>query len=249
MTGHRPGILVVPAAQFGVAAADAFLSLLANGGSAVVGLPTGNTAIPFYAALRERAAGPGNPLGQVRRAFAIDEYVCARDHRAANRAFFAKHWSPIAGAPPVEQFEPEASDLPAEAARFGDLLAAVGGLDIAIVGIGRNGHLAFNDPPSGPATSTRVVELAAESRSAAASTFGPTVPRQGLTLGLSELLAAAHVLLLANGAAKAAIVERAFAGPVAESCPASFLQHHHSLTAVLDEPAASALPPSVQVFR
>ncbi|MGH2632241.1 MAG: glucosamine-6-phosphate deaminase [Tepidiformaceae bacterium] len=241
MTAVSPRLVITPAEAFGRAAADEFVRLISELDALVVGLPTGNTPLSVYAALHEMAEARPGLLATIRRAFAIDEYVCPRDHPASNRAFFARHWSTIPGAPPVEQFDPEAAALDAEAVRMVAELAGAGGLDIAVVGVGTNGHLAFNEPGSAVDSTARLVQLAPESRVASARTFGPDAPRQGLTLGLSELLGARRVLLLANGPAKATIVARALRGPVTSDCPASFLQQHQGLTVVLDEAAAGRL--------
>jgi len=239
MKSAPPRIVVTGAEDFGRTAATAILELLATFHTPVVGLPTGHTPVPVYAALHEMAGQRPGPLA-ITRAFAIDEYVCPRDDPAANRAFFAQHWSTIPGAPPVEQFDPEAPNLAVEAERVAALLARAGGLDLAVAGIGTNGHLAFNEPGTTADSTARVVELAPESRKAA-SAFGPEPPHRGLTLGMRELLGARRVLLLANGRGKAAVIERALRGPVSNACPASFLQRHGALTVVLDTAAASGL--------
>ncbi len=109
-----------------------------------------------------------------------------------------------------------------------------------MLGIGPNGHLAFNEPGSARDSTARVVTLHPESRASAAACWGDETPTLGLTLGLVELLAAPSVLLLADGAAKAGIVARALRGPISPDCPASFLQEHPNVTVILDEAAATA---------
>lgn len=205
----------------------------------VVGLATGQTPTALYEALREGATAGRIDVSRWR-PFAIDEYVCRCDHGCANRAFFERYWDTIPGAAPVVQFEPEAADLMAEAQRFGRLLAEAGGLEVVVLGIGMNGHLAFNEPGSLRDTPARAVTLSPESRSSAARCFAE-VPTQGLTLGLAELLGARRVLLLANGGEKAGVVRRALEGPIGSACPASFVRDHPGATVVLDEAAASHL--------
>lgn len=223
---------VVPAGAFGEAAAAAFLELCARrGAQPLVGLATGNTPTAMYQAL----AGRGLPGV---RAFAVDEYVGPREHACSNRAYFRSYWEPLPGAGVVEQFDPGAADLDQECERVAAAVPAGGGLDLVVLGIGLNGHLAFNEPGSARDCPARVVELHRESRTAAARCWGAAAPRQGMTLGLRELLGAKAVLLLANGEAKAAIVARALQGEVGPECPASWLQEHPDLTVVLDEAAA-----------
>lgn len=234
-------LVVVPPETFGTECCARFLALAAPFASPVVGLPTGRTPVPLFQTLSDRVQSGATSLARYD-AFAIDEYGVDNPlHPCANRAFFARYWDAITGTKPVHQFDPATPDRAAEAQRFAAELAAAGGLDVAVVGIGTNGHLAFNEPGSRPKDRARAVDLAPESRAAASTCFGDATPTWGLTLGLAELLAARRVLLLANGRAKADIVRRALEGPIGPECPASFLQRHPQLTVVLDSDAASAL--------
>ncbi|MEX0749225.1 MAG: 6-phosphogluconolactonase, partial [Dehalococcoidia bacterium] len=108
---------------------------------------------------------------------------------------------------------------------------------------GTNGHVAFNEPGSTRDSHARTVDLAPASREVHAATFGSidAVPDRGMTLGMSDLLAARAVLVLASGAHKAAIVRDAIEGPETEDVPASLLRSHADLTWVLDEAATSQL--------
>ncbi|MCC7366716.1 MAG: 6-phosphogluconolactonase [Dehalococcoidia bacterium] len=233
-------IRIVPSLDFATASLDAFLELVDEFPSPAVGLATGNTPLGLYHALGRAVMDGAVSVGQVR-PFAIDEYVVARHHPCSNREFFERHWETIEDAAPVAQFDPEAPDLAAEAARFAAALAAAGGLDVAVLGIGTNGHLAFNEPGSTAECRARVVELADGTREAVKGCFGAESPRAGLTLGMAELLGARAVLLLANGASKAGVVARALRGVPSPECPASLLQGHERLLVVLDEDAARAL--------
>ncbi|MBE0609121.1 MAG: glucosamine-6-phosphate deaminase [Dehalococcoidia bacterium] len=234
-----PRVDVVPAARFAGAALDELIALATRYAHPVVGLPTGKTPVGLYGELA-RLAAQGQADVRLWRPFAIDEYCGPRNHPCSNRSFFSLHWSAIPGAAAVEQFDPEAADLEAEAAAFAGQLAEAGGLDIAVLGIGPNGHLAFNEPGSARDSTARVVTLHPESRASGAACWGDETPTLGLTLGLVELLAAPSVLLLADGAAKAGIVARALRGPISPDCPASFLQEHPNVTVILDEAAATA---------
>lgn len=234
-----PRVDVVPAARFARASLDGLMALAARYEHPVVGLPTGRTPVGLYGELARLAAG-GHADVRTWRPFAIDEYVGTRNHPCSNRAFFVRHWNPISGAAAVQQFDPEAVEPEAEASRFTGWLAKAGGLDIAVLGIGMNGHVAFNEPGSVRDSTARVVALHSESRASAAACWGDETPTRGLTLGLAELLAAPSVLLLADGAPKAGIVARALLGPISPDCPASFLQEHPDVTVILDEAAATA---------
>ncbi|MGI8925660.1 MAG: 6-phosphogluconolactonase [Tepidiformaceae bacterium] len=225
---------------FGDAAADALLEAASGVRAPVVGLATGNTPLALYDALARRVQ-QGEAAVSAWRPFAIDEYGGARGHPCSNRSYFARHWDSIPGARPVLQFEPQAADPAAEAARFRAALAAAGGLDVVLLGIGRNGHFAFNEPGSARDSVTRLADLAPETRAAASACWGELTPRSGYTLGLGEILAARRVVLLADGHAKAAIVARALAGPIGPECPASFLREHPAAVVVLDVAAAAGL--------
>ncbi len=231
-------VIVVEPERFGDAALEAVFRATADIASPVVGLATGKTPVPLYAALRARAGAEW--VARVR-PFAIDEYGGRRDHPCANRAYFALHWGAIPGAAAVEQFDPDAPDRAVECNRLATALEAAGGLDLVVLGIGTNGHLAFNEPGSGPGTSARAVRLTEASMAAARGCWGLETPDTGLTLGLAELLGARRAVLLATGPAKAAIVAEALEGPEGPHCPASYLQGHPATVVVLDTGAAALL--------
>ena len=235
-----PSLHAVPAAGFGRASAAVLLSRTTRFARPVIGLPTGSTPLGLYAELGELASRGGLDIS-LWRPFAIDEYMGPRQHPCSNYSYFARHWDGIPGAPAVQQFDPQSPDPEVEAASFAARLSAAGGLDIAVLGIGLNGHVAFNEPGSGADSSARPVRLHEESRRSAAACWGAGTPERGLTLGMAELLAARSVILLASGASKAGIIARALRGAVSPECPASFLQQHGDLVVVLDEQAASGL--------
>ena len=233
-------LLVVESAEFGSASVAALLQAIEGVPSPVVGLPTGNTPVPLYVAL-QAAVRSGEVDISGWRPFAIDEYGGPRNHPCSNGKFFERYWEAIPGAGPVEQFDPEAADLVRECARMSGLLARAGGLDVAILGIGMNGHLAFNEPGSDRNSTVRRAELRESSRNSASACWGEETPAWGLTLGLRELLGARSVVVLANGAPKAQIVARALNDPQSPECPASMARSHQSSRWVLDTLAASML--------
>ena len=202
-----------------------------------MGLPTGNTPIPLYEEMRS-VSKRGELDVSSWRPFAIDEYGCPRNHPCSNRAFFARYWDTIASAPAIEQFDPEAAGPEEECLRIGRLLAGAGGLGVALLGVGMNGHLAFNEPGSTRNCSVRRMHLHEASRTSARACWGDDPPRWGLTLGLRELLGARTVLVMANGAAKAEIVRLALEGPVSADVPVSLVREHPRAIFVLDEAAA-----------
>ena len=235
-----PSVRVVPAGAFGDACLAALVEAVGGRPSPAVGLPTGNTPVPLYTAL-DSAVRAGRLGVADWRPIAIDEYGGPPGHVCSNGAFFRRHWDTIPGAPMVAQFDPSAEDRHAEAARLAAVVADGGGLDVALLGIGLNGHLAFNEPGSLRESTARVVELHAASRQSARACWGDATPTWGLTLGLRELLGAQRVVVMANGPAKAEIVRRAIEGPQSEDCPASLAKPGAATAWMLDEDAAALL--------
>ena len=131
-------------------------------------------------------------------------------------------------------------DAQAECRRFNEKIEGFGGIDLMLLSIGGNGHIAFNEPGAPFGSHIRVVELTQSTLCAKADLFGGmgNVPRRGLTLGIADVMAARHILLVAKGAHKADVVRRALEGPVTEDVPASVLQLHPHLDVLLDEAAA-----------
>jgi glucosamine-6-phosphate deaminase len=116
---------------------------------------------------------------------------------------------------------------------------AAGGLSLTVLGLGVNGHIAFNEPGSHHDSRTRVVELAAATRRANAPHFpGGHVPRRAITMGIGTILESRSIVLLASGAGKAEAVERLRAGRVSEAFPASALHRHADVTVLVDRAAA-----------
>lgn len=232
-------VRVVAAEAFGAKCLRALVDGVGTREDPVIGLPTGNTPVALYETLRAAVTGGRLDISGWR-PFAIDEYGGPRDHPCSNRAFFAKYWDVIPGVVPVEQFDPEAEDLEAECERMRAALANAGGLTVSLLGIGMNGHLAFNEPGSALDTSVRKTDLHEASRESARTCWGEKTPTWGLTLGLGELLSAPATVVMANGAAKAVIVARAVRGPETPDLPASFVRGKNALW-LLDNAAASGL--------
>jgi glucosamine-6-phosphate deaminase len=136
-----------------------------------------------------------------------------------------------------------ASDLAAACAEYERQIAAAGGIDLQLLGIGRDGHIAFNEPGSSLASRTRPKHLTAETIADNARFFDSDseVPRLAVTMGVGTILEAGCLLLLATGASKAAAVAAAVEGPLTASVTASALQLHRRAIFVLDEAAAGQL--------
>jgi glucosamine-6-phosphate deaminase len=138
-----------------------------------------------------------------------------------------------------------------EAARFDRAMATAGGLDVCVLGIGRNGHIAFNEPAARLKRRTHRQRLTMATRRDNAAAFGGppgAVPQNALTMGMGAILNAREVVLIATGASKAAIVRRSLTGRITSRVPASLLQRHSRLTVLLDRQAAAGLKKTSGVF-
>ena len=223
-------------------AADAFCAVVRAKPAAALGLASGKTPLGLYAEL-ERRVGRGEIDLTQATAFAIDElYGVPREHPATNTTYFRRELSGVL-LRTLHVMDSEAPEADEECSRFLRRIADAGGLDLVVLGIGTNGHLAFNEPGSSFDSRARKAALERSSREPYAPHFGSleATPAFGLTLGIADLLAAPRALLLASGADKAEAVALAFDGPVTEAVPASALQRHADVTVVLNREAASEL--------
>ncbi|MFP3579189.1 glucosamine-6-phosphate deaminase [Arthrobacter sp. fls2-241-R2A-200] len=209
----------------------------------VLGVATGSSPLPLYQYLADH---PGPDFGAVT-CFALDEYLgLPAGHEQSYAGFVRKHISEPLAIPSARVHVPQATmdDAGTASAEYEARIRAAGGIDLQILGIGRNGHLAFNEPGSSFHSRTRVVALTQDSREAN-SRFFPSlddVPTHAITQGLGTIQEAGHLLLVATGQDKAQAVNRALLGPVTEEMPASLLQLHPKVTLVLDRAAAGMLP-------
>jgi glucosamine-6-phosphate deaminase len=244
---------VVPlesAAAIAVVAADVVEAIVRRKPAAVLGLATGGTPLPAYRELiRRHQAGTG-PSYAVVTCFNLDEYVglpapAGGVHEQSYRATIARELTDGLDIRPGQVHGPDPSPggLPNAGERYEALIAAAGRVDVQFLGIGSDGHLAFNEPGSSLASRTRIKTLTERTRQDNARFFGSLdeVPRHVLTQGLGTILEARHLLLIASGAGKAAAVAAFVEGPVSASCPASVLQLHPHVTVLLDPPAATRL--------
>jgi glucosamine-6-phosphate deaminase len=245
----RPDLVVLPdAAAVAARAAECVASLLAARPDAVLGLATGATMVPVYAGLAGARVAGRLSLARAT-SFNLDEYVgLERDDPASFAAFMRRHLG-ATDLDPARAHLPDgaAPDPDAEARRYEAAIAEAGGLDLQLLGLGRNGHVAFNEPGSARASRTRVVALAPETREANAPFFaGRTVPERAITVGIATILDARALLLVVTGQPKAAALAAALEGPVGPACPGSWLREHPRLTVLCDAAAASALSPGAQ---
>jgi glucosamine-6-phosphate deaminase len=225
--------------------ADVFVSQLDRKTDAVLGLATGSSPLGVYRKLVERHRADEVSFAWAR-AFLLDEYVGLpaehpQRYRSVIGEVFEQHVNFAPGA--VRGPDGNATDLPAACARYEAAIVDAGGVDVQLLGIGTDGHVAFNEPGSSLTSRTRVKTLTSQTRADNARFFDSPaeVPYHVLTQGLGTISAARHLLLVATGAGKAAAVQAMVEGPVSAFCPASVLQLHPHATVLLDDDAAGSL--------
>jgi glucosamine-6-phosphate deaminase len=223
---------------FAHGAAAHVAGLLAETPSAAIALPTGTTPIGLYERLMVLAR-TGSVALAAAHYFNLDEYVGiapADPHSFA--AFLRRHFLDAADIPAdhVRLLRGDAPDIAAEAAAHDAAVAAQGGLDLAILGLGGNGHIAFNEPGADWSSGTHVVPLTLETRIANAAYFADdfTVPTHGLTMGIGMIRAARRILLMVSGRAKADALAMLLAGRPDPHWPVTALCGHPGLTVVAD---------------
>ncbi|MGN7970686.1 glucosamine-6-phosphate deaminase [Microbacterium sp. 22296] len=220
-------------------AADIVQRRAEEGALRVIGVATGSSPLPVYEALERRAL----PAVRAARAFALDEYVgLPPGHPESYRSVIAREVTDRLGLDPARVEVPDGAveGLRTAGARYEELIAAAGGVDVQILGIGTTGHIGFNEPTSSLASRTRVKTLTEQTRRDNARFFDSPddVPRHCVTQGLGTILDAREIVLVAIGSRKAAAVAAAVEGPVTAMCPASVLQMHPHVTVVVDDAAA-----------
>jgi glucosamine-6-phosphate deaminase len=211
----------------------------------VLGLATGSSPIGTYKELR-RLVEDGRLDLSTAYGFALDEYVGidATHPQSYANVIASEVTKPLRMDPSrVRVPDGRASDLRAACQEYEEAIRAVGGIDVQILGLGTNGHIGFNEPTSSFASRTRIKTLAQRTRDDNARFFSGAeeVPTHCLTQGLGTIMEARQVVLVAQGAGKAAAVAAVVEGPVTARWPGSILQHHANAVLVLDETAAHLL--------
>lgn len=219
----------------------AVLDAAALGRDAVLGFATGSTPLPVYASLASRGLDLSHVTG-----FALDEYVgLPLGHPESYASVISRQVVAPLGLDPDRILVPDgrARDLVAASDDFERAIVRAGGIDVQILGIGSNGHLAFNEPGTAHDSPTHVVELAKQTRRDNSRFFASLdeVPTHAITQGLGTISRARKLVLLAFGPGKAVALVSALEGPVDESVPASIIQQHPDVLVLIDAAAAAAL--------
>jgi glucosamine-6-phosphate deaminase len=234
-------IVADTAEQFSQLGADIVAQTLAGRPDATLLVATGNTPMGIYEELAQRHRAGSVDTSRAR-VFQLDEYVGVTDED--DRSLYGwtrRSFIDPLGIPHEQVTRLMANGSDPEQARqdYEAAVNAAGGIDLAILGLGPNGHLGFNEPPCAQDAPTRLVDLTEESFVSNAVYWGgrDRVPRQAMTAGMDIIMAARHILVVVMGAHKRDILERTIAGPVTPEVPASWLQGAARVTILADRAA------------
>jgi glucosamine-6-phosphate deaminase len=215
----------------------------------VLGLPTGSTPVGLYRELIRLHKEAGLDFARVV-TFNLDEYFpIAPDDPHSYRRWMQETFFDHVNIPAPNIHVPDGTIRPEDAedycARYEQQIRRAGGIDLQLLGIGRTGHIGFNEPGSTRHSRTRMVTLdPVTRRDAAGDFFGEeNVPHQALTMGVGSILEARRIVIMAFGEHKAGVVKAAVEGDMTDAIAASFLQKHADTTFILDQAAAAELTP------
>src|SRR5690606_8795696 len=218
-----------------------------EGRHCVLGLATGSTPTRLYAELVRMHKEEGLSFKHVY-TFNLDEYYPMQpDALQSYVRFMNEHLFDHIDIPRDNIHIPDGTiakdKISAYCAYYENRIAELGGIDIQVLGIGRTGHIGFNEPGSSERSLTRLITLDQVTRIDAASDFfgEENVPTRAITMGVGTILKARKVIMMAWGEGKAAVIKKAVEGEITDQIPSSFLQKHDDCLVVLDEAAASEL--------
>lgn len=219
-----------------VFAADIFASQLQKKPASVLGLATGSTPLGVYDKLASYFTAGKTDFSS---AFTInlDEYCGLKsDHPQSYHFYMKKNLFSRVNLKPENTFLPDgnATDLLKECKRYDKLIDTLGGIDLQLLGIGLNGHIAFNEPDSVFRENTHVVKLSDSTVKANSRFFTSEnqVPSHAITMGIGQIMNSRHIVIMACGKAKVSILMKALSSPVTPLLPASVLQLHPDLTVI-----------------
>ena len=210
--------------------------------NSVLGLATGSTPEQTYRELVNKHISGQNSWSQVRTVNLDEYYGLDRNNPQSYHHYMHVHLFNHVDIPECNTLIPDGttSDPVAEARDYEQKIVTLGGIDLWLIGIGSNGHIAFNEPGSSRDSRTRLVRLSDKTISDNSRLFEKKadVPTQALTAGIETIIEAKKILLIATGKNKSAAINAALNNPIGPDCPASFLRLHPNCTFVIDEAAA-----------
>ena len=222
--------------QLSAQAAEILLATIREHPTTVLGLPTGRTPLGMYGQVVADCSRQYHCFSGVT-TFNLDEYVgLPRTHPASYFSYMKQHLFDHVDIAPERIHIPDgdASDPAAECVRYETAISQAGGLDLTILGLGRNGHIGFNEPGTPFDSRTRVVTLSDSTRRANADFFPDrSVPTQAMTMGIATILSSKRIVLLAGGTGKQEAIERLHQAFVDRDFPASALWTHKNVTVLV----------------
>lgn len=226
-------------------AAGLVASQIASKPNSVLGLATGSTPLGTYRELIRMHKEEGLDFSQVK-TFNLDEYIgLGPDKPQSYHYFMDENFFKHVNVSEANVHIPDglAKDIDKSCASYEESIKKAGGIDLQLLGIGRDGHIGFNEPGSSLGSRTRLKTLTQETVLDNARFFSALdeVPRFAITMGVGSILEAREILLLESGAEKAGAVQRSIEGPITSEVTASCLQLHRKAMVALDEQAASLL--------
>ncbi len=226
-------------------AAELIADVIRRKPRAVIGLATGSTPLGTYKELIRMHKQDGVDFSRVT-TFNLDEYVgLAHDHLQSYHYFMWENLFKHINVNPRNVHIPDgtAKDIPGFCRLYEEQMVKAGGIDVQLLGIGVNGHIAFNEPGSSLGSRTRVKTLDERTRQDNARFFRNMneVPKYAITIGIGTIMNARQLILLANGAGKADAILRTCEGPITAMVPATIVQLHPKATIIVDKLAASKL--------
>ncbi len=227
------------------ALADEVEALVGRPGGAVLGLATGSTPLDVYREFARRHREVGLSFARTT-TFNLDEFLGLNaEHAQSFRFWTREHVFELLDIDRSRAYFPDVDALDADAActAYESAIRTAGGIDLQILGIGRNGHIGFNEPGSPRDSRTRVVELHPWTREDAAKSFGAleSVPQRAITMGVATILDARRVRVIALGARKAQVVRDTLLAPQRADVPSTWLRGHADVRLYLDREAAATL--------
>jgi len=231
--------------QMSVAAAELFAHRIREKPDIVLGLATGGTPVKMYTDLARMHREGQLDFSRVV-TFNLDEYIgLPPDHDQSYRYFMDSNLFDKVNISKENTHLPDgmASDLDAMCAAYEEAIKQAGGIDLQLLGIGGNGHIAFNEPGSPRDSRTRVVDLTPETIRDNSRFFKDEseVPTRAVTMGIASILETREIVLIADGAHKVEAIARSVEGEITPDVPTSFLQEHPKCIFFLDREAASRL--------
>lgn len=221
--------------------ASMVLEKIESNPSSVIGLATGRTMEPVYASMVDQVRGAGPNL-EKSFFFMLDEYKGLPDNHPSSFKYYIKKHVQEPLSLNESQFAFPPANHPEGGKKYEELIKESNGVDLQLLGIGRNGHVGFNEPGSQKNSRTRIVELTQETIEANRDQFvDQKIPTEALSMGIGTILESKSLVMLATGKSKADVIKYLLNHHDEKNCPATFLKGHPHFTLVLDPDAASKI--------